>query len=1083
MKRKQIILLITLGAVLFSLLIVLLLGRNCWGWFDDQTGDNTTSVPDKAEAGEGYDRLGNVIVFPLMSRSEMYHIGVKNFSGDNYYFQHVVLSDNDYFRIGTYVEGENGELEMKDYNPSITGQIQNFKYETLYDATIKTSQLITTIGSLTISDRNKPKESDLADGKMTAEFLSDFGLAKEDNPAVITIIPFAIDERDKDSTSKQRYYYTYNVAEGEEKPVLRLDDGKYYYIKSEADKTAPVSKLEQYKGTAVVFPMEDPDNVYTIYVGNKTIDDSGYYLYIAGRNVVYSTDLPNMKYVAEEGLEYFVYPRLVTATDENSSYKYTPGFSIENGEFVDRVGEEIPSDWTVGVTIGEFSVWDSDNGIGVSPEKNVFKQFDLSDKANAEIAALLSGARIGDTVDLLLPMQALAIGGSAITYRIDSIVGVYRGCELIEVAGTQLTASDTIVIKYKDGTLDREGKEVDLYGVLTLDKAPEELRAHFMDAEGNYKKVGDVINAEEDILYSGYNQDTYSLKYEIVSIDSITDKDGKEVDKVTYGTKVRFTYTTYEEGEVVEKFRTMVLDIPEEGTGEGQFDSPTYWLGEIKPGYEQDAKKRAYINKSIAAAILLRAPGTGICTVTTDDVTEAKPIEVDLTFAIEFISDYVLYKKAKIDQAIQYEENLSFAFKNDRELFYDDALYAIDSNSKQAGYSLDWAATNEVIALFEDLYGDETVAVGLDAETLRGFGKDAMSGRDNRLYAYRLTYTMPFGIYSEEHGDKTYYYSKSDITYTMYASEIQRDGSRYIASDQYDVVVKIKDGSKLDFLEWSFYEDWVQTRLLSTGYEEVRRLIFDLNFTPEEGYEDFDRVWAFDLAVDKKYQYVSGTNSQTGAPVYDTMARLYAALVTIDSLGKDEEEKPITNGNLSYDQLQALLTYNEPDYNPTTDKIGPGKFIYETATGTRVETLANGTYRDLDAIYGYEPTPKDKINLLGVTNMRHLLQLLYVTHYGGEVAKDLTEAEKQDLKNGEYTMRLALTLWDDEENREYGYTLTFYNYGVRSLVVVRDERRAQQDPENYKESDLFYVQSREVRRIAAVVVALTRGETIDPEAY
>ncbi len=1089
MKKKHWIIIISLSSAFVLLLTLALLGKFVWGWFDEQKEEY---VPPVKEEGEAYFYIGNteirdtVLIFPQLERSDMFHIRVQNTSGDTYFFQQVIGKTN-YFTLGKYVfeEDENGKVteSLQYYNPSISGQIQDFDYSTLYDATTKISTLINASGIVVVSERIKPTANDIKDGLMTQEFLGRYGLSTADKPASITVVPYAWDLRDNG-----QYYYTYEVSAGEEAPVLRLDNGKYYYVRGDADVEADVSELVEYRGTKAVHPMADASNAYTLYVGNKTVDDNAYYLYLEGRNVVYTTTANYMEDVVERGLGYYVAPRLVTAAETDSSHIMTPGFSIENGQFVDTLGAPVPEKAQVGLTAEKLVTWDSDDGIADKDRTDVFVQIDTTKEEYAPFAEALVGKHVGDKVDIIVPMEALALGGSIVTYQIDRVAGVYRDGKLIETEGTALTDDDKIVISYSDGTIDADDKVVTFMGLVDLKTAPDKLKALFVDSANGNKRVGDAIDMPLMVTYDGYNNKVYTLSYEIESIDVVYDAEGKEMVaedgetvKVTYGCTVVITINSYEDGEAVLKKSALAVIIPPEGTEEGQFDNHKTWLGEVEPGYEQDAEKNAYISKKLATALIGAKLGTCV-----DDDKKPAPIKVDFGFAEEYISDFLLYKNTNIDNTVSYTENLSFAFANDRDIFYGDSNYVIETADKSM-YSLDFDTTNEVIGLFGDLTGDETVAVGLNAETMKKYG----------LYQYRVVYEMPYGIDSEEDGDKTYWTYKTKIAYTLYVSAKQEDGSRYIATDQYDIVVKLNDGSTFDFVDWSFYTKWMQNSIVSFTYRDLRRLVFDLNFT-DGG--DYDRVWAFDVTVDPEYKYQNGTNTSTGQPSYATTVRLYAALANV---GKD---LGATNGNMSYAALNALMPYLPERTidlkNELSENTLAGKFFYTISDSIgKVKELEAETFTDLDAIYGNKYAEGDRVNMLGAANMQNMILLLRLMRYWGEVETDMkpkVEAELAaegyskteiaamidtavenkiaTLMAGEYSMRMALTLWDSSENKECGYTLTFYNYDGHALVSLHDEQTG-------KSSALFFVQAREVRRLAQAVVALGTGVELDLEDY
>ena len=72
-------------------------------------------------------------------------------------------------------------------------------------------------------------------------------------------------------------------------------------------------------------------------------------------------------------------------------------------------------------------------------------------------------------------------------------------------------------------------------------------------------------------------------------------------------------------------------------------------------------------------------------------------------------------------------------------------------------------------------------------------------------------------------------------------------------------------------------------------------------------------------------------------------------------------------------------------------------------------------------------------------------------------------------------MTLAFTM-RDEDNRESRYTIRFYTYSQHTLVSITDEATG-------AETHDFFIQTREVYKLAEAVVALTKGEEIDNNRY
>jgi hypothetical protein len=66
------------------------------------------------------------------------------------------------------------------------------------------------------------------------------------------------------------------------------------------------------------------------------------------------------------------------------------------------------------------------------------------------------------------------------------------------------------------------------------------------------------------------------------------------------------------------------------------------------------------------------------------------------------------------------------------------------------------------------------------------------------------------------------------LGFTLYISKAQSDGTRYIGSDLYDIIVEI-DGAKFDFLEKSFGEYWARKNLVMVDYLNIDEIKVDIN--------------------------------------------------------------------------------------------------------------------------------------------------------------------------------------------------------------------------------------------------------------
>ena len=177
---------------------------------------------------------------------------------------------------------------------------------------------------------------------------------------------------------------------------------------------------------------------------------------------------------------------------------------------------------------------------------------------------------------------------------------------------------------------------------------------------------------------------------------------------------------------------------------------------------------------------------------------------------------------------MQKEMIVSFEFVNasERDPFYGESIYKNTLEGENKFYALDSVACQNVTFLLggvgsgsnsqqsEGLVGRETVAVGLTTEIMDRYG----------LYdGYTIYFELPRGISrvggsaDDELDDYRYL---STLGFTLYISHEQSDGTRYVASTLYDIVVKI-DGAKFDYLEKSFEEYWARRNLVMIDYKLI----------------------------------------------------------------------------------------------------------------------------------------------------------------------------------------------------------------------------------------------------------------------
>lgn len=1022
MKRKKIILIASLCAVLVVALTLSLLGKFVFGWFDKK---ETPYVPPTLEEGEAYYYFAGsmfrdvVLMYPQMTREDIGLIRVRNAKGENYFFYHEQEGLSDYFLLGNSSDDKFTDSDI--YYPPIIGEWGGtFDYTTLYDDSSTLPAMLAAVGAVRIGERLRP-----ADGNFSEEWLSHYGLAEADDPAYFEIVPYLRD-------ANGNYIYT----DGTDGVTIGHDpdNGKYYLLEKAED--GSYTKGEVYTGdTTRLKPLQDTSGIRRVYVGHQTVDDTGYYMRLEGRNTVYTTANASVSDVVNRNVGYYVAPRAVTKAESNYSYQISPNISVYQGKYSRDLETVITAAMSLGLNISDMWVSGGGNGLHV---RDWFLQADLGAEDYAAFLEAFLGATIGTadgpTVrDILVSSRRFTEIGSTVRYQITEIRGyydaqthAYHDAAYATARSRTVTSGDQLVVSYR---LD-DGEE-DYVGLLDLGQ--ENLRNTFSILLG--QPFGTVSGAPltVEVRYGeGTSFETGEDTLGLIEITAITDRlTGADVAVAGAGCNVTLRFYR-KHGESYTESESVTLRLP---TAEFEW-SDGEWLD---------------LNGAGQSVTILRALGELVRGKGVSSFETGSAPETTVSYAVEFLSDFALYQGVKVSYVNRYEEVITFGFDNRSNVFFGSSRYAIKSPESRTLYGLDATMALAVMRVFEDLKGDETVALGLDAAAIEQYG----------LYAYRVYYEMPFDCYSVVRADdgEDYFY-KSKIGYELFISEKQEDGSRYVGSTQFDNVVKFKEGELFDFAEWSFEERWAQSNLLLVSYEDLRSLVIDLNFS-DGG--DYSHIWAFDTAVDRAYQYETRYLENGVEKVsYTTGSRLYASLV----------DGGAHTGRLTAEQLRKILQYD--DGTDPSARTGAGKQVY--GSNGYYQQLRNA-YRALDEIYGNR-TDKDKPQYYdGATYFQTLLQIMNTTYYFGNVADELSDEDVTALMADDRAnvMTFAFTMRDANNDLTH-YTIRFYTYSQHTLVSLTNE-------DTGVETHDFYIQTREVYKIADAVVALTKGENIDNNRY
>ena len=215
---------------------------------------------------------------------------------------------------------------------------------------------------------------------------------------------------------------------------------------------------------------------------------------------------------------------------------------------------------------------------------------------------------------------------------------------------------------------------------------------------------------------------------------------------------------------------------------------------------------------------------------------------------LDIMQDYISYTITAIPYMIVREEIVHFAFQKyaERDPFYGESIYVNLTEGKHGGYGLNNPACENVLlhlggagtssTASNGYAGDETVAIGLTPENMRRYG----------LYAHTIYYELPrvrssSGETSEDENAPTEFNWQTSLGFTVYISDKRlEDGRyvRYIASDLYDVIVRVED-EKLDFVEFGFVDFWARNQLFITDIEELSEVQVEFNFEKMQGRFDF----------------------------------------------------------------------------------------------------------------------------------------------------------------------------------------------------------------------------------------------------
>ena len=750
-------------------------------------------------------------------------------------------------------------------------------------------------------------------------------------------------------------------------------------------------------------------------VGSKTLTGNGYYYMVEGRDRIYVTNNNYFDY-AFSGVASLINPRLVAEGLETDSYlepylvtdfkQWVTKMHKEEGEAVSKGSTVVVlADVFVPLNVAvDYTPTGKESPDGYIREGLIEREFDLSKYASHEayemLVRLLEGSKIG-ALDEDMLLTALSGGktvdvkdGASVTYTytviaIESVIGEREN----NTPGTVVADAKLVKVTY---TASCDGKNltpiahhavIDLENPQLSDGARAKLRAASVGA------LTEPIVFEQ--VYTSDAENKVKIELVLQEIIAVYSKNGMPAKTVEEDSSVTYRYYLRVDGEAGESF-----------VGAAK-------ISELS-GEEGERLKSALLGKKAGD----------------------KPFEVVDTYVQypEIMSDFYTVCVKEIKYFVVNELVVSFKYVNasDADPFYGESIYENTLTNEHLNYGLNNGACEAVLKILggigdeaatsNGLVGSETLAVGLTPEVMRDYLLHSEE-------AYRIYIELPRGIYEADDDNDTLEYGWYNTTgFTLYISRELDDGTRYVASDMYDIVTKVPS-KDLVFLKYNFIDYWARRSLMLMDIEDVSGIEVDFNMEGLRGAYDFDLTHTTVYVDSRGNKYLSAPENITTSE-YD-----FISIIASQLRGGDDNA-----------------------FNDYIDRHGlPGKanldeFYNEVYGGGKPVSAGHDT-KDVDVF-------------------KNLLQLIYFTTY----VDALTEEEQKQALESEAIMTIKLSV----EGRSDKYVYKFYGLDDRRIMVSLSRVDASGNP-RYEPATDFYLSSFATRKIVMGFMSLLDGEEIDAD--
>ena len=810
--------------------------------------------------------------------------------------------------------------------------------------------------------------------------------------------------------------------------------------------TDEAERTEQYKEygfdegtTTITFDYKDESGAtktHKIVIGDALVTGAGYYFMIDERPYVYSSLSSYYEYAMRGFFSYVKTSIIAAGLEQDSTLEpiYTPEFTHWETTLFDKEGTTVPGKAEVIVSANLFVPIDptkylddpagyaefingydysgeSEMTIDLSSErikeaiknavvgKTIGKYYDITDptadRDDAIIFTIISDTDASHSIDLT--------GKDSVkyTYKIVEIESIIGDGDDTTKAGTSVGDNSLIKVAYYYTVNGKSQGPMLAHAVIDLTSAA--IPADAVSAL-RASAVGKLASPVE--LTIGYDRSTaakvnYSAK--ITQIIEIESQEGKALKEIASDSVVSFRYQLIINGVLDDEEHIGVVDLSKP---EDEFETK---LKDVIVG-----KTTSYVNITL---------------------------DLDPQY-YEVFKHFSTYEISSIKYFITKEEIVSFSFlsNSERDPFYGDSIY----ENKTDGYLLYGLNYNVCYQILQNvggvgdntstsagLSGSEIVSVGITPEKLYELG----------LYKHRLYFELPRNLVAIDSGDDetlddyTYY---EKLGFTLYISDVQDDGTRIVASDLYDVIVKA-DASTFFFLDETFVDLWARRNMLMTDVEFMQEIKIEF------ALDDF--VGSYELDIIHQLSYITPTGLQIG--------------------GKPPES-----------------------YSDTFDRIKVNVKTSGECTETLLTKLKAENDREkysLDELYEYTVKDQDKLDAyfpdtLGTTYFKEFILSMFYVDF-----EDSVDQAEQDFAVNECQMLMKFSIKidtdkDGDDTDENYYTYEFYRTADRRVVVRLYEQDEDGNMLQSRAVSDFYISSYGFKKIVNNFISLMNGEEFDLES-